>query len=139
MLTASLPSSAWEGTQAETNVEQVREWLRVAGFLQGNLQEFINDLKAQVPVEVTSSEMRKRWAHHLDRVHAGDETIYITQHGTRVAALVPPYVAEHYESDQAWFRTPEWRAKEAEADADIAEGRVTQHDSDEDFFAALRK
>lgn len=39
--------------------------------------------------------------------------------------------------DQAWFWTPEWQAGEREADADIAAGRGTRYDSDEEFLAAL--
>ncbi len=39
--------------------------------------------------------------------------------------------------DQAWFWTPEWQAGEREADADIAAGRTTRYDSDEEFMAAL--
>jgi hypothetical protein len=30
----------------------------------------------------------------------------------------------HVPADQAWFWTPEWQAKEREADADLAAGRV---------------
>lgn len=40
--------------------------------------------------------------------------------------------------DQAWYWTPEWQAGEVEADADIAAGRVSVHDSGEEFLAALR-
>ena len=39
--------------------------------------------------------------------------------------------------DQAWFWTEEWQAKEREADADLAAGRVTRFESDEAFLAAL--
>jgi hypothetical protein len=39
--------------------------------------------------------------------------------------------------DQAWFWTPEWQAKEREADADKAAGRVERFDNDEAFLAAL--
>ena len=39
--------------------------------------------------------------------------------------------------DQAWFWTPEWQAKEREADADQAAGRVERFESDEAFLAAL--
>lgn len=39
--------------------------------------------------------------------------------------------------DQAWFWTPEWQAGEREADADIAAGRTTRYNSDEEFMAAL--
>ena len=39
--------------------------------------------------------------------------------------------------DQAWFWTPEWQAKERAADEDIAAGRTTYYDSDEEFIASL--
>ncbi len=38
---------------------------------------------------------------------------------------------------QAWFWTEEWQAGEREASADIAAGRVTCYDSDDDLVAAL--
>ncbi len=38
---------------------------------------------------------------------------------------------------QAWFWTPEWQAKEREASADIAAGRVDRFQSGEEFLAAL--
>lgn len=39
--------------------------------------------------------------------------------------------------EQAWFWTREWQQREREADKDLATGRVTQFESDEDFLAAL--
>jgi hypothetical protein len=39
--------------------------------------------------------------------------------------------------DQAWFWTREWQAREREADDDLAAGRVTSYESDEEFLAAL--
>jgi AbrB family looped-hinge helix DNA binding protein len=42
------------------------------------------------------------------------------------------------DASQAWFWTPEWQAMEREADEDIAAGRVTRFESDEEFLAALR-
>lgn len=39
--------------------------------------------------------------------------------------------------EQAWFWTPEWQAKEAEADADLAAGRVVSFERVDDMFAAL--
>jgi hypothetical protein len=39
--------------------------------------------------------------------------------------------------EQAWFWTPEWQAKEREADEDIAAGRVEHFDSDEAFLASF--
>ena len=41
------------------------------------------------------------------------------------------------DASQAWFWTPEWQAKEREADADIAAGRGERFESDEEFLAAL--
>jgi hypothetical protein len=39
--------------------------------------------------------------------------------------------------EQAWFWTREWQQREREADKDLATGRVTQFESDEDFLAEL--
>src|SRR5437667_12600405 len=41
------------------------------------------------------------------------------------------------DATQAWFWTPEWQAKEREADEDIAAGRGKIFLSDEDFLAYL--
>lgn len=42
------------------------------------------------------------------------------------------------EDDQAWFWTPSWKAGEAEADRDIAAGRVKEL-SPEDIQARIRE
>lgn len=39
--------------------------------------------------------------------------------------------------DQAWFWTPEWQAKEREADVAIAAGEGTLYESPGEFLAAL--
>lgn len=41
------------------------------------------------------------------------------------------------DSQQAWFWTPEWQAREHEADADLAAGRSAVYSSDEEFLAHL--
>lgn len=41
--------------------------------------------------------------------------------------------------EQAWFWTREWQEREREADEDIAAGRGTTYESDDDFVAALEK
>ncbi len=41
------------------------------------------------------------------------------------------------DSTQAWFWTPTWQAREAEATADIEAGRVEVFESGEDFLASL--
>jgi hypothetical protein len=38
-----------------------------------------------------------------------------------------------------WFYGPEWQAGEREADEDLAADRITRHESDEAFLAALRQ
>lgn len=139
-LAASLPEDAKNALAAdegEPDPTEVRQMLYVGELLQDRIRQFMTDLRAAVPIEVPSSEVRKQWAEYLESVRVREETVYITQHGKRVAALVPPYVAEFYANDQAWFHTPEWQEKEAQADADFAEGRVVRHESDESFLAAL--
>lgn len=69
-----------------------------------------------------------------ERLHLqpGDNLLITVRDGQIVltpAALVP--------RDQAWFHTPEWQAKEAEADADLAAGRYVRHLNDEGFLASL--
>jgi AbrB family looped-hinge helix DNA binding protein len=62
----------------------------------------------------------------------GDNLLVSVERGRIVltpAALVP--------RDQAWFHTPQWQAKEAEADEDLALGRYVRHDNDADFLASL--
>ena len=46
-----------------------------------------------------------------------------------------PHVA--VPSDQAWFWAARWQAMERQADEDVAAGRVTRHESTEDFLASL--
>ncbi len=41
------------------------------------------------------------------------------------------------DSDQAWFWTREWQARERDADNDLAAGRVTTFESNEELLAAL--
>jgi hypothetical protein len=44
-----------------------------------------------------------------------------------------PTVPAGTDPDQAWFWTPEWQAGEREADEDLAAGRFTRFNSDEEF------
>lgn len=139
-LAASLPDdtrSAIGVDEGEPDPAEVRQLLYAGELLQARIRQFMTDLRAAVPIEVPSSEVRKNWAEYVESVRVREETVYITQHGKRVAALVPPYVAESYANDQAWFHSPEWQGKEAQADADFAGGRVVTHESDESFLAAL--
>ena len=78
---------------------------------------------------VVTIPQQVREALHLTE---GDQLLVAVEDGRIVltpAAVVP--------RDQAWFWTPEWQAKEAEADADRAAGRVTEYATDEEFLGAL--
>ncbi|MDQ1644842.1 MAG: antitoxin PrlF [Cryptosporangiaceae bacterium] len=64
----------------------------------------------------------------------GDNLIVAVEDGRIVltpATLLP--------RDQAWFWTPEWQAKEAEADAAQAAGDTRKFSNDEAFLAALHE
>jgi hypothetical protein len=54
------------------------------------------------------------------------------------AAILLREVTEgRIDPEQAWFWTREWQQRESEADKDLAAGRVTQFESDEEFLVAL--
>lgn len=55
----------------------------------------------------------------------------------RAGVLLRGIIKGPVDPDQAWFWTPEWQAKEQEADADMAAGRVERFESDEALLAAL--
>ena len=42
------------------------------------------------------------------------------------------------DATQAWFWEPAWQVAEREASADIAAGRVTQFENDQDFLDSLK-
>jgi hypothetical protein len=62
----------------------------------------------------------------------GDEFIVTEEEGRIV--LTP---ALSIPADQAWFWTPEWQARVAEAEADRLAGDSTIHNSEEEFLASL--
>jgi hypothetical protein len=55
----------------------------------------------------------------------------------RQAMLLGDMTEERIDNEQAWFWTPEWQQREREADEDLAAGRVTRYEGDEQFLAAL--
>lgn len=69
-----------------------------------------------------------------DRMHLseGDEFI-VTEEGGRIV-LTP---ALSIPADQAWFWSPEWQARVAEAEADRVAGNTTVYGSEGEFLAAL--
>lgn len=77
----------------------------------------------EVPLDEASGHL----ADVVGRATRSDRIVYLTDHGRRVAAIVP--------AEEAWFWTPGWQAAEAEAQADIAEGRTRTFDSMDDMFA----
>lgn len=53
------------------------------------------------------------------------------------AILLEEITDGRIDSEQAWFWTREWQQREREADEDLAAGRVTRFESDDDFLVAL--
>jgi hypothetical protein len=53
------------------------------------------------------------------------------------AIMLGEISAGRIDPEQAWYWTREWQAKEREADDDLAAGRVTRYETDEDFLTAL--
>lgn len=70
----------------------------------------------------------------VDRMHLeeGDEFI-VTEESGRIV-LTP---ALSIPADQAWFWTPAWQARIAEAEADREQGNSTIYRSEEEFLASL--
>jgi hypothetical protein len=67
----------------------------------------------------------------LARLDSGSPvTLVLTNEGGRP-------VLREIEPEQAWFWTPEWQAREREADADLAAGRSSIFDGDKAFLAHL--
>jgi hypothetical protein len=53
------------------------------------------------------------------------------------AVLLGEMAEGKIDPEQAWFWTREWQEREREADEDLAAGRVTRFESDEQFLAGL--
>jgi antitoxin MazE len=74
-------------------------------------------------------ELRRRL--RLDEPGAQLEVMELDDGTLAIRGVVP------VPADQAWFWTDRWQKMEAEADADIAAGRVTRYDSVDAMFADL--
>jgi antitoxin PrlF len=72
-------------------------------------------------------------AEHMHLVE-GDEFIVTEEEGRIV--LTP---ALSIPADQAWFWTPTWQARIAEAEADRLAGNSTVYDSEQEFLASLEQ
>jgi hypothetical protein len=55
------------------------------------------------------------------------------------AVLLREVTDGRIDPEQAWFSTREWQEREREADNDLAAGRITRFESDEEFLAALHE
>ncbi len=66
------------------------------------------------------------------KVGPGD---YFDVEATKEGILLRP--KKVIDAAQAWFWTPQWQGGEREASADIAAGRLTEHNSDEAFIASI--
>lgn len=75
------------------------------------------------------AELRRRL--HLDQPGAQLEFAERDDGTIEVRGVLP------VPADQAWFWTDRWQAMEREVDEHVAAGRVTRHDSVDDFLAAL--
>ena len=75
------------------------------------------------------ADLRKR--HRLDQPGA---QVRIVERDDGVIELHPQVAIP---ADQAWFWTKRWQAMEADADADVAAGRVTRHPSGDAFLEHL--
>ena len=53
------------------------------------------------------------------------------------AILLEEITDGRIDPEQAWFWTEQWQAGEKEASRDIAKGRTTKHDDDDDFLTSL--
>ncbi len=74
-------------------------------------------------------ELRRRY--HLDQPGAQVE---VTERDDGVLEVRPTVAVP---ASQAWFWTKAWQQREAEADADVAAGRVTAYDDIESMLADL--
>ncbi|MFT4296029.1 MAG: hypothetical protein QM582_11525 [Micropruina sp.] len=74
-------------------------------------------------------ELRRRL--HLDQPGAQVE---VTERADGVLELRPTLAVP---VDQAWFWRPEWQQREREVDDHVAQGRVTTHESADDFLGHL--
>ena len=90
--------------------------------------------------QIMAEVARQRGQTPDDLLHAWVASLRLT-HDDLIRAWVTlarqAAAGEAIDPDQAWFWTPEWQAKEREADADLAAGRGTFYDSAEEFLADL--
>lgn len=79
--------------------------------------------------DIPLDEVDGHLAEVVGRAARGDRIVYLTDRGRRVAAIVPV--------EDAWYWTPGWQHAEAEADADIRDGRTRSYENIDEMFAEL--
>jgi prevent-host-death family protein len=79
--------------------------------------------------EMTTTEARKNLPELVNLAAYGHVTTVITRDGKRLARIVP--------EEDAWVYSADWQDKIREATADIAEGRIRDFDTDDEFVAHL--
>jgi hypothetical protein len=72
-----------------------------------------------------------RRRHHLDEPGAQVEIV------EREAGVIELHPHVPIPADQAWFWTERWQARERDAEADVDAGRLTTHESADDFLRHL--
>ena len=80
--------------------------------------------------EMTTTEARKNLPELVNLAAYGHVTTVITRDGKRLARIVP--------EEDAWVYSAGWQDKIREATADIAEGRIRDFDTDDEFMAHLK-
>ncbi len=75
---------------------------------------------------------------HLSRTAVVERAVRLLAEGeTEHVYQVRPIAPKGTDPSQAWFWTPEWQAKEREADEALRNGDFIQYDSDEALLAAF--
>ena len=73
---------------------------------------------------------------HIDMIDATSLRGVVKLHAVSQTASLPSVPAQ-LRLDQAWFWSEEWQAMEAEAEADLREGRYTDFDTFDDLISHL--
>lgn len=80
--------------------------------------------------EMSTTEARKNLPELVNLAAYGHVTTVITRDGKRLARIVP--------EEDAWVYSADWQDKIREATADIAEGRIRDFDTGDEFVAHLK-
>jgi len=78
---------------------------------------------------MTTTEARKNLPELVNLAAYGHVTTVLTRDGKRLARIVP--------EEDAWIYSTKWQDKIRDAQADLAEGRVAEFDTDDELLAHL--